>query len=515
MFRSIQVRLTVLCIALAVIPLTFIGALLAWQSYQLQQQYALDLERQVTQRASLQVGSFITNVADKLSLAIQTADIRDASHAAKERLLSQVILETNVFDELAFLDQTGHEEVRIGSGAVFGAADLRDRSQEEAIANVLRNNRPYYGAIRFSAVNSEPLMAIAAPVVDVRSGQVSGVVSGDVRLKPIWDVVAGIHFGEQGTVAIVDSSGRVVAHRDPSVVLRGTTVGNLKAEGIFPGVAGGDVVRAITAFTVGNQQFYAIAELPLAEALGPANRTVLTTSALLLVTLIVAASIGFAVVQRVARPIRGLAATARAISAGDLSRDAAVTSRDELGDLANAFNTMTARLRHLLADLEQRVADRTAALADALHEVQARAIEQERLLAENARQRETIHGLSVPVLPISTHTLVMPLVGELDGARLHLIREQALQALEHSSARYLVLDITGVPIVDSQVAQGLLAVVQAARLLGAAVMLVGIRPEVAQAIVGLGIDLQGVYTSSDLQTALDRITILDRPISVP
>jgi rsbT co-antagonist protein RsbR len=514
MFRSIQVRLTILCIALAVIPLTSIGALLAWQSYQLQQQYALDLERQVTQRASLQVGSFITNVADKLSLAVQTADIRDASQAAKEQLLSQVVLETNAFDELAFLNQAGREEVRIGSGAVFGAADLRDRSQEEAVANALRNNHSYFGAVRFSAVNSEPLMPIAVPIVDVRSGQVSGIVSGDVRLKPIWDVVAGIQFGEQGTVAIADASGRVVAHRDPSVVLRGTTVDNLKAEGIVPGIAGGDVVRAITSFAVGNQRFYAIAELPLAEAVGPANRTVLTTSALLLVTLIVAAAIGLVVVRRVVRPIQNLAATSRAISAGDLSRDAAVTSRDELGDLANAFNTMTSRLRHLLADLEQRVADRTAALADALNEVQTRAIEQEQLLAENTRQRETIHGLSVPVLPLSTHTLVMPLVGELDGARLRLIQEQALHALEHSSARYLVLDITGVPIVDSQVAQGLLAVVQAARLLGAEVMLVGIRPEVAQAIVGLGIDLQGVHTSSDLQTALDSIAIVDRPISV-
>jgi rsbT co-antagonist protein RsbR len=514
MFRSIQVRLTILCIALAVIPLAFIGTLLAWQSYQLQQQYALDLERQVTQRASLQVGSFITNVVDKLSLAVQTADIRDASQAAKEQLLSQVMLVTNVFDELAFLDQTGHEEVRIGSGTVFGAADLRDRSQEEAIANALSNNRPYYGTVRFSALNSEPLMAIAVPVVDVRSGQVSGIVSGDVRLKPIWDVVASIQFGEQGTVAIADASGRVVAHPDPSVVLRGTTVDNLKAEGVVPGIASGDVVRAITAFTVGNQSFYAIAELPLAEAIDPANRTVLTTSALLLVTLIIAASIGFFAVQRVVRPILGMVATARAISAGDLSRDAAVTSRDELGDLANAFNTMTLRLRHLLADLEQRVADRTSALATALSEVQDRAIEQERLLTENARQRETIHGLSVPVLPISTHTLVMPLVGELDSARLRLIQEQALHALEHSSARYLVLDITGVPIVDSQVAQGLLAVVQAARLLGAEVMLVGIRPEVAQAIVGLGIDLQGVHTSSDLQTALDRIATLNRLISV-
>ena len=101
----------------------------------------------------------------------------------------------------------------------------------------------------------------------------------------------------------------------------------------------------------------------------------------------------------------------------------------------------------------------------------------------------------------------MPLVGELDSARLNLVQEQALKALNRSSARYLVLDITGVPIVDSQVAQGLLGVEQAARLLGAKVVLVGIRPEVAQTIVGLGLDLQGIRTSSDLQTALDRLAV--------
>src|SRR6266542_1634493 len=370
MVRSLQIRLTVLCIALAVIPLCFIGALLGWQSYQLQQQSALEFERQVTQRAAVQVSSFITNVGDQLSLSIQTSDILHASQSEQQILLSEVVLEAGTFDELALLDRTGREEVRVGRNTVFSAGDLRDRSHEEAIANALSSNRPSYSAVHFSTVNNEPLISSAVPVEDVVSGQVNGVVSGDVRLKPIWDVVASIQFGEQGTVAIADATGHVVADRDPSVVLRGTIIDNLNAEGVHPGITGGDVVRANTSFTVGNQQFYAIAEVPLAEALGPANRTVLTTSALLLVTLIVAASIGFVTVHRVVRPIRGLAATARAISAVDLSRDAPVTSRDELGDLANAFNAMTSRLRHLLADLDQRAADRTTASATVHNAVQ-------------------------------------------------------------------------------------------------------------------------------------------------
>jgi rsbT co-antagonist protein RsbR len=142
------------------------------------------------------------------------------------------------------------------------------------------------------------------------------------------------------------------------------------------------------------------------------------------------------------------------------------------------------------------VAERTTALQAALAEVQARADEQALLLAELEQQRGTIREISVPVIPISATTLVMPLVGALDTARMRQVQEQA---------HHLILDITGVPIVDDQVAKGLLTVMEAARLLGTQVMLVGIRPEVAQAIIGLGLNLQGIYTASDLQSALKHV----------
>lgn len=163
-------------------------------------------------------------------------------------------------------------------------------------------------------------------------------------------------------------------------------------------------------------------------------------------------------------------------------------------------------LRNTNTDLEALVHKRTAAL-------QARADAQEHLLAEIEQQRNTIHELSVPVIPISLDTLVMPLVGALDSARLQELQTQALHALAHSTARHLVLDITGVALVDTQVAQGLLRVVQAVRLLGAEGLLVGIRPEVAQAIIGLGLDLEDIYTARDLQTALAYIAIKTTQLS--
>jgi anti-anti-sigma regulatory factor len=162
-------------------------------------------------------------------------------------------------------------------------------------------------------------------------------------------------------------------------------------------------------------------------------------------------------------------------------------------------------LNTLRQSLEATVAERTARMEQALRDAEARADEQARLLMELEQQRTVVREMSVPVIPVSTTVLVMPLVGALDTRRLHDLQTEALRSVGRTSARYLVLDITGVSVVDSQVAQGIMAVVEALRLLGAVAILVGIRPEIAQTIVGLGLHLRGLQTYSDLRLALDAI----------
>jgi rsbT co-antagonist protein RsbR len=159
-------------------------------------------------------------------------------------------------------------------------------------------------------------------------------------------------------------------------------------------------------------------------------------------------------------------------------------------------------LQALQAGLEEQVAGRTRDLQHALNELEAQAAEQARMREALEQQREVILGLSVPILPVTDTMLVMPLVGALDQRRLGDAQQRALKAIEQSSARVLLIDITGVPVVDNQVAKGLISVVQATRLLGARAVLVGIRPEVAQALVEAGADLRGIQTFASLQSAL-------------
>jgi anti-anti-sigma regulatory factor len=104
-----------------------------------------------------------------------------------------------------------------------------------------------------------------------------------------------------------------------------------------------------------------------------------------------------------------------------------------------------------------------------------------------AMQAAALAELSTPLIPVSESTLVMPLIGAVDSRRVQQMMGVLLSGVAESNATSVILDITGVPVVDTQVADALFRAAQAVKLLGAQVILTGIRPEVAQTLVGLGI----------------------------
>ncbi|MCG8352758.1 MAG: STAS domain-containing protein [Chloroflexales bacterium] len=142
------------------------------------------------------------------------------------------------------------------------------------------------------------------------------------------------------------------------------------------------------------------------------------------------------------------------------------------------------------------------ALRTALTDVEERAATQAQLLDEISQQQSTIRELSVPILPINKRTLLLPLIGTLDTQRLESMREFTLEALHRSSARLLILDVTGMATLDTQVARELLDLGQMARLLGVEVAMVGIRAEVAQTLTALNIDMTGLHVYRDLEMVL-------------
>lgn len=118
-------------------------------------------------------------------------------------------------------------------------------------------------------------------------------------------------------------------------------------------------------------------------------------------------------------------------------------------------------------------------------------------------QQRLIGELSTPVIPVIEGILVVPLIGSVDTERAHRITETLLKEIGRTRAQMVIMDITGVPVVDTAVANALLRVAEASRLLGAEMILVGITPAVAQTMVQLGMDLQDLHTRADLQSGVE------------
>ena len=109
--------------------------------------------------------------------------------------------------------------------------------------------------------------------------------------------------------------------------------------------------------------------------------------------------------------------------------------------------------------------------------------------------------LSTPVVQLWEGILALPLIGTLDSARTQVVMQNLLEAIVQTRSDFAIIDITGVPVVDTLVAQHLLKTVAAARLMGAECMISGIRPQIAQTIIHLGVDLGGVITKATLADA--------------
>jgi rsbT co-antagonist protein RsbR len=119
-----------------------------------------------------------------------------------------------------------------------------------------------------------------------------------------------------------------------------------------------------------------------------------------------------------------------------------------------------------------------------------------------AAQQAALRELSTPLIPLADHVVAMPLIGSVDSARAQQIVEELLSGVAANRATTAIIDITGVPIVDTQVAGALLRAAQAVELLGSRVVLTGIRPEVAQTLVGIGVNLGSIVTRATLQDGI-------------
>ena len=195
----------------------------------------------------------------------------------------------------------------------------------------------------------------------------------------------------------------------------------------------------------------------------------------------------YAIKQRTERLLDRFLGAIERLSEGDLNARIPYKGFEELERIAQTLNSMAEALQEERGTLQEKNQELNLAL--------------ERIES----QQEAIFGLSVPIIPILEHTLLCPLVGILDSARLHQLSERLLTMIQEQKAKHAILDLTGCPYLDTQTAKALTQTLKAVRLLGAKGYVVGLRPEVVKTIVSLGVGFEAAETSMSLEMLLVRL----------
>ncbi len=368
--KSIRTRLTMAFLGLALGPLLVVGVILTLKTYSVQAREAAELQREMAMHLSSRVESLILGLEKDLEMLIRVEDLKKLGPEQQNLILSVFHSRQPAIDDLILMDAAG--QIRSSHSRLKLQQDMERLvgAGMEAFA-ISARGETYFGPVRFQPVSGEPLMVMAVPLISLETGKPEGTIVADIRLKEIWDLMAEIRPGKKGTSFIVDEEKRIIAHTNPSIVLRGTRFDQPDLDGVQTGLNGEASVRVSQGINFGDRQFHIFVEAPVSEALFLAFHTMRIMLAIVVLALVTGAGLCFFMVRRIVKPIEDIAKTARTVMEGDLSHRTTVTSQDEIGILAQAFNRMTLHLETLIKELEERVADRTAELTASNRELEA------------------------------------------------------------------------------------------------------------------------------------------------
>ncbi len=368
-------KYVVLFVALVGGALITSGLVEIYFTYQESKTALVRVQREKAAVAASRIEQFVTEVERQLQWITQSG--AGAVPLEQRRFdVLRLLRHAPAITEVSHLDAAGREQLRVSRLAMDVIGSQADLSREPKFLQA-RARKVYFSPVYFRK-ESEPYMTVAL----AGSGDDAGVTVAEVNLKFIWDVVSQIKIGKAGRAYVVDSRGNLIAHPDISLVLQKTDLSSLpyfRAAATAKAPGGEAETATIARDLQGHQVLTAYApiaplgwlvfvDLPLGEAFAPLYASMLRTGALLLVGLALSVAASLVLARRMVTPIQALQTGAAQIGAGALEQRIEVRTGDELEALADEFNRMASRLQESYAGLEQKVAERTRELTEALEQ---------------------------------------------------------------------------------------------------------------------------------------------------
>lgn len=374
--RSLTITLTISFLTLSMIILVINGTIAVTTNY-----FALrDTLSAKLQLDARKAGDVVaTSIQEKFSTletSAQFADPTTVSARERQTVLENLLVLQPAFRQVALLRTSGQLVAQVSRLSSTLSTQFQDQFQGDTLT-VTKEGQRYISPVYIDDSTSEPLALMAVAVQDV-FGDFQGVLVAELNLKFMWELVDQIQVGETGYAYVVDNQGSLIAFTDTARVLAGENAkNNFEVDEFLKNPTGeGDVTPAVESYQglvgktvvgyyapLGIPNWAVVTELPTSEAYRSVFESLIASVVTILVFALLAGLMGTYMARRLAAPLIDLSRVANEFAGGNLSIEAKRVGPAEIVQVASTFNAMASRLRDLIGSLEQRVADRTKALA--------------------------------------------------------------------------------------------------------------------------------------------------------
>jgi len=426
-------KYTLVVVVLVTAAIVSVGLTEFYFTYEDSKRAVTEVEADKASSAAVATSQFIQDILSDLdSVAQPTVDQTQLERVQRFRGL---LGRQKLLSQLTYFDASGRACVRVYSFEVdevdtWGCGS--DRSDPQVFTSA-RTEQPYFGSVAFSERDGRAHMTVA--VAEHAPGQ--GVIEADVDLRSVLEAIDRAQIGTAGYAYAVDAQGEVIAHPDINLVLAHTSFAALpQVRAALTGAAAAtagvvttgrdaDGREVLSAFhSVDPPGWWVFVEEPLSEAFAPIEAAIWRTTLLLVVFVLVAIATSVLLARNLVRPIESIQAAAAKMGSGALNQRIEISSRDELGALAEEFNRMAARLQESYAGLEHQVQERTRELTSALSR-----------LDEQTRELEAASHHKSEFLANMSHELRTPL-NAISGFS-QVLRKQLYGDINEKQAEYL------------------------------------------------------------------------------
>jgi len=405
--QSLATTLAISLFALSALVLLISSALQIALNIQSQQAALSSRQQFIAQEASKSVSSYILEKFSELDTAVKFSSPLTATIVSQKNIMEGLLGLDPAFQQFALFNSRGMQVAKISRVSSTLSRQFISLWTGDILTQTSKDQQ-FISPVYFDDATSEPLISIAIPVKD-SIGDFQGTLIAEVDLKFMWDLVDQLKVGESGYAYVVDNKGNLIAFHDTSRVLQGENdikIGKVSEFVKNPGLTA-DITPGISSYSgllgstvvgtyvpLGTPQWAVITELPWQEAYQGVLQNVWITIAILLVMALLAGLAGVFLARRLSVPLVKLTEIATRIAGGEMELQTAVGGPLEVASLSSAFNHMTTQLRDLISTLEQRIADRTKALATSA-EVSRRLsniLDQHQLVIEVVEQLRSAFG---------------------------------------------------------------------------------------------------------------------------